>query len=123
MLRERTDDVNLSILGLLIAGDNFWHRLWLKVAQPNKEVPKHFQRGLLAGLHRFAKDVSLAQRIRKILELSTPAERDGAVEAELRSVFETLWECIGRENLKERIRGAGSQEGNVVGPGFWEDGR
>ena len=34
-----------------IAGENFGHRLWLKAVQPNEEVPKYFQRDLLAGLH------------------------------------------------------------------------
>ena len=49
-------------------------------------------------------------------------ERDGVVEEELRGVFEILRECIGREILKERVRGVGKQKGNVVGQGFWEDG-
>ena len=64
----------------------------------------------------------LAYRIRDIRELEIPpVERDGVVEEELRSVFESLWECISREILKERVRGVGKQEGNFVGQGFGED--
>ena len=50
-------------------------------------------------------------------------ERDGVVDEELRGVSETLWECIGREILKEQVRGVGEEDGNVVGQGFREDGR
>ena len=122
MLRERAYDVSLSILRLLIAGDNL-HRLWPKAVQPNKEAPKHFQRGLLVGLQRLARNVCSARRIRGVLELEIPPlERDGVVEEELRSVFESLGECISREILKERVRGVGKQKGNVVGQGFGEDG-
>ena len=65
-----------------------------------------------------------ARRIRRILELEIPpVERDGFIQEELRSIVETFWECIGRENLKERVRGVGKQEGNLVGQGFGEDGR
>ena len=115
MLRERADDSSLSGRGLL--------RWWPKAVQPNKEVPKHVQRVLLTGLHHVAKAVCLAHRIRGILELEIPpVERDGVVEEELRSVFETLRECVGREILKERVRGVGKEEGNFVGQGFGEDG-
>ena len=66
----------------------------------------------------------MAHRSRGILELEIPPlERDGVVEEKLRSVFETLCECIAREILKEQVRGIGKQEGSVVGQGFGEDGR
>ena len=120
-VRERTNDVGQQ---LLTAGNNPRRRPWLKALQPNEEVPKHFQSVLFAGLHRFAKYVCLAHRIRGILELKIPpVERDGVVEEELRGVPETLWECIAREILKEQVRGVGEEDGNVVGQGFGEDGR
>ena len=37
------------------------------------------------------------------------------------SIFETLWECSGREILKERVRDIGEDEGNVVGQLSRED--
>ena len=56
--------------------------------QPIKEVHKHFQRVLLASLHHFAKNASLAHHIRGILELEIPPlGRGGVVEEELRSIF------------------------------------
>jgi len=62
--------------------------------------------------------VSLAHRTQGILELEIPPlERDGVAEEEPRGVLVTFWECITREILKERIRGIGKQEGNVLGRG------
>lgn len=62
--------------------------------------------------------MSLAHRTRGIVELEIPPlEGDGVVKEEPRSVLETFWEGITREILKERVRGIGEQEGNVLGRG------
>ena len=67
--------------------------------------------------------MSSAHRIRGIFELKIPPlERNGVVEEELRSVFETLWEIIPREVSEELTRSVGKQEGNTLGPGSREDG-
>ena len=67
--------------------------------------------------------MSLAHHTQGILELEIPPlKRDGVVEEELRSVFETLWESIHREVSEEWIRSVGKQEGNILGSGPREEG-
>ena len=62
----------------------------------------------------------LSNRVTLSLEVLL-LKRNGVVEKEVRSVFETLWECSGREILKERVRDIGEKEGNVVGQLSGED--
>jgi hypothetical protein len=49
-------------------------------------------------------------------------ERDGVVEEELRSVFETIRDCISGEVPMEGAQDIGEHEGNIMGQGLWEDG-
>ena len=50
-------------------------------------------------------------------------ERDGVVEKELRSTFESIWNSISGEVPMEGARDIGEHERNVVGQGVGEDGR
>jgi hypothetical protein len=107
---ERVSDLDHDALELLIERD----RLWFKSVQPIKEFHEHFQRGLLAGFHRFAEVCLLTSHIWVILELEVPLlERDGVVEEEVRSVLENVWEHIPGEVLVQGGRGVGEQKGNV----------
>jgi len=70
-------------------------RLWIKVVQPVKEIHQHFQRVLLADLHRFAQLRLRFLQIWVILDLEVLLlECDRVAEEKLRSVFDHIWESI-----------------------------
>ena len=70
----------------------------IKPVQPVKNIHKHFQSGMLAGLHLLAKPCHLIRRIWVILELEVfPLEGNGVIEEELRGIVENVWESISGE--------------------------
>ena len=88
LLNEGASDVGHNILAFRS----------IKPVQPVKKIHKHFQCGLLAGLHLFAKPCHLICRIWPILELEVfPLESNGVIEEELRGIVENHWESISGE--------------------------
>ena len=88
LLNEGVSNVDHTVLGLQS----------IKPVQPVKDIHEHFQCGLLAGLHLFAKPCHLTRRIWPILELEVfPLESNGVIEEELRGIVENFWESISGE--------------------------
>jgi len=103
--------------------DRFLRRcLWFKAVQPVKELCQHLQSLLLASLHCVAIRASLLH-IRTTLKVLL-LERNGVVEEELRSVFESIRDGVRvrGEILVEGTRHIGEQEGNIIGRALGEDG-
>ena len=93
-------------------------RLWLKAVQPVKKIHEHFQCTLLSGLHLFSQVPLSFLHIwitfePKVLLL----ERDGVIEEELRSIFESIWDCIPREVPMEgaQVIDEGSSSSQSIG--------
>jgi len=84
-----------DLLGLSAERGDPCRWLWIKVVQPIKEIHQHFQRALLAGLHRFTQFRLRFLHILVILDLDVLLlERDRVAEEELRGVFDHVWESI-----------------------------
>ena len=96
--------------------DNLRRRLWFKAVQPVKKFRHHLQSILLVSLQPVSRIRASLLCIRVILNLEVLLlERNGVVEKEVRSVFESIRDGVPGEVLIERARDIGENEGNVIG--------
>ena len=107
----------------MVGRDDPRRRLWFKAVQPVKKLRQHFQSTLLVRLQHVVRIGAslLCTRVTLNPEVLL-LERNGVVEKELRSVFESIRDGVLGEVLVERARDIGVNEGNVVGRMLGEDG-
>ena len=123
-LSKSIGNFGLDSLRPLVESHDLRRRLWLTAIQPIKKVYQHSQTFPLRVLHRFPQFRPRFLPNRVVFELEEILlERNWVVEEESWRVFENLWDSVLTEVEREACRGIGEQEGNIIGQGFWEEGR
>jgi hypothetical protein len=94
-----------------------------RLSSQSKKSTSISNASVLSGLHCFAKTSSFYFHIWVVLKREVLLlERDGVVEEELWSVFESIGESIPREVPMKRTCDIGEHKGNIVGQGSGKDG-